>query len=226
MGRRAVARLAEKHGDAIACWGACWCNNLLVHQPLQNVPLLCAHCIPLPSSLSRTVHPLAQQLVKNSAPPCPAACQEHAPPCPAACQEQCTPLPSSLTRTVHPLAQQLVKNSAPPCPAACQDQCRPSPWLLRISEGAVRLTSTEREAPFQTPMALSCPVQDMMLPLFDHLRHMAKLPKGEAPIRRLAIFQCGASVLCALQSVLTLLEGASLSLGTLLCTLTALARHA
>jgi len=29
----------------------------------------------------------------------------------------------------------------------------------------------------------------MMLPLFDHLRHMARLPKGEAPIRRLAIFQ-------------------------------------
>jgi hypothetical protein len=31
--------------------------------------------------------------------------------------------------------------------------------------------------------------QDMMLPLFDHLRTMAQLPKGQAPIRRLAIFQ-------------------------------------
>lgn len=36
--------------------------------------------------------------------------------------------------------------------------------------------------------------QDMMLPLFDHLRTMAQLPKGQAPIRRLAIFQVQSSL--------------------------------
>ncbi len=44
--------------------------------------------------------------------------------------------------------------------------------------------------------------QDMMLPLFGHLRTMATLPKGVAPTRRLAILQVRTRTSAALRSLL------------------------